>query len=63
MIDDDAQAVDELGIDREVLVLVEQPPRSQAHGALRVAWAVGLRRPSGGVIPPSSPPWNVMNLA
>ncbi|WP_155798229.1 S8/S53 family peptidase [Sorangium cellulosum] len=57
VIDDDAQAVDELGIDREVLVLVEQPPRSQAHGALMVAWAVGLRRPGGfrGVAPDASP--------
>ncbi|MGK3994804.1 S8/S53 family peptidase [Sorangium sp. So ce1024] len=57
VIDDDAQAADALGLDREVLVLVEQPPRSQAHGALMVAWAVGCRRPGGfrGVAPDASP--------
>ncbi|XYI01611.1 hypothetical protein ACMHYB_18390 [Sorangium sp. So ce1128] len=57
VIDDDAWAAEELGLDREVLVMLEHPPRSQAHGALMVAWAVGVRRPGGfrGVAPDASP--------
>ncbi|AUX21975.1 hypothetical protein SOCEGT47_024760 [Sorangium cellulosum] len=57
VIDDDAWAVDELGLDREVLVMLDVPPRSQAHGAFMVAWAVGTRRPGGfrGVAPDASP--------
>ncbi|XXY48214.1 S8/S53 family peptidase [Sorangium sp. So ce269] len=57
VIDDDAWAAEELGLDREVLVMLEHPPRSQAHGALMVAWAVGVRRAGGfrGVAPDASP--------
>ncbi|WP_437727772.1 hypothetical protein [Sorangium sp. So ce861] len=57
VIDDDAWAADELGLDREVLVMLEHPPRSQAHGSFMVAWAVGSRRPGGfrGVAPDASP--------
>ncbi|WP_437681070.1 hypothetical protein [Sorangium sp. So ce131] len=57
VIDDDAWAADDLGLDREVLVMLEHPPRSQAHGAFMVAWAVGGRRPGGfrGVAPDASP--------
>ncbi|WP_437993655.1 S8/S53 family peptidase [Sorangium sp. So ce145] len=57
VIDDDAWTADELGLEREVLVMMERPPRSQAHGAFMVAWAVGGRRPGGfrGVAPDASP--------
>ncbi|WP_437649990.1 S8/S53 family peptidase [Sorangium sp. So ce362] len=57
VIDDDAWAADELGLDREVLVMIEHPPRSQPHGSFMVAWAVGGRRPGGfrGVAPDASP--------
>ncbi|AUX41792.1 hypothetical protein SOCE26_032170 [Sorangium cellulosum] len=57
VIDDDAWAADDLGLDREVLVMLEHPPRSQAHGAFMVAWAAGCRRPGGfrGVAPDASP--------
>ncbi|WP_437514192.1 hypothetical protein [Sorangium sp. So ce1099] len=57
VIDDDARAADELGLDQEVLVALEHPPRSQAHGVFMVAWAVGSLLPGGfrGVAPDASP--------
>lgn len=56
VIDDDAWASDALGLEREVLVMLDQPPRNQAHGALMVAWAVGARRRGfRGVAPDASP--------
>ncbi|WP_437736948.1 S8/S53 family peptidase [Sorangium sp. So ce1335] len=57
VIDDAARAADELGLDDEVLVMLDHPPRSQAHGVFMVAWAVGSLRPGGfrGVAPDASP--------
>ncbi len=53
VIDDDALGTDELGLDAEVLVLLERAPRHQLHGALMVAWATRSRA-FAGVAPGAS---------
>ena len=57
VIDDDAMSAEELDLDAEIAVGISSVPRSQTHGALMVAWAVGSRgaRPMAGVAPAASP--------
>ncbi len=54
VIDDDALDASRCELDAEVLVGLDVAPRSQAHGALMVAWAVGCRG-FHGVAPDASP--------
>lgn len=59
IVDDDGRDLDKVMLDAEVPVGVDAIPRSQAHAAMLVGWAVGARRPDGskftGIAPDASP--------
>lgn len=59
VIDNDAGSMDQVKLDAEVLVGVSTVPRTQAHAAMMLGWAVSALAPDGsefrGVAPDASP--------
>jgi hypothetical protein len=59
VIDNDAESMDQVKLDAEVLIGVSAAPRTQTHAAMMLAWAVNARMPDGGefrgVAPDASP--------